>query len=98
VREVNMSKLRNYLTEVKVKGGYDMGSLVIGYKEAKKLGIEKDVKQVYLMTTPLPKEETMKNIQSWESTGSQLVLSTKIHNPKYKEMVKKMLIKKWGKP
>ena len=91
-------RLKDYLTEVKVKGGYNMDTLVIGYKEAKKLGIEKDVRQIYIMTTPLPMKERVDNIDTWKETGSQLVLSTKIAEPKYRKMVEKMLIKKWGKP
>jgi hypothetical protein len=92
-------KLKQYLlNEVKVKGRRDPDTLVIGYKEAKKLGIEKDVRQVYIMTTPLPMEERMENIDDWKKAGAQLVLSTKLTEPKFRKMVEKMLIKKWGKP
>lgn len=91
-------KLKNYLQEVKIKGGHNPDKLIISYKEAKKLGIEKDVRQVYIMTTPLPMEERMENIDDWKNHGVKLVLSTKITEKKFRKKVEQMLIKKWGKP
>ncbi|GAJ00752.1 unnamed protein product, partial [marine sediment metagenome] len=85
------------INEVKTKVG-EQETLVIGYDEAKKLGVQKDVRHVYIMTTPLPMEERMENVEDWRKHGVKLVLSTKISEAKYRKMVEKILIKKWGKP
>lgn len=92
-------KIKQYLlNEVKVKGGYNPVTLVIGYTEAKKLGVEKDVENIYLITTPLPLEERKTNIKEWKKDGSQLVLSTKISEKKYRKKVEQIIVQKYGAP
>lgn len=91
-------KFKDYINEVKVKGGYNPAILVIGYKEAKKLGIADDVEKIYLLNTPLPMKEREDNVEMWKKKDSKLVLDTQILDPKNKKKVEKMLIKRYGKP
>lgn len=92
-------KIRQYLiNEVKVKGGYNPDLLVIDYKTSKKLGVEKDVEQIYKLTTPLPMKERMENIDQWKKSDSKLVLSTEISDVKYKKIVEKIIVRIHGKP
>ena len=91
-------KFKDYINEVKVKGGHNPAILVIGYKEAKKLGIADDVEKIYLLNTPLPMKEREVNVEEWKKKDSKLVLDTQILDPKNKKKVEKMLIKRYGKP